>query len=169
MTKYAAFLRAVNVGGTGKLPMAELRALCEGLGFNKVQTYIASGNVVFESELSATEAKAALEARVAKYLGKPAGIFIREKAALQAIIAANPFLSAEGNRLMVILLNDAPAQAMIDAAKFQTDEEIALGTACLYIHYPSGMGQSKLKIRGAEQGTARNMNTISKMLELMNG
>ena len=51
MTKYVALLRAVNVGGTGKLPMAELRAMCESIGFAKVRTYIASGNVVFESEL----------------------------------------------------------------------------------------------------------------------
>ena len=169
MTRYAAFLRAVNVGGTGKLPMAELRVMCEGLGLVKVQTYIASGNVVFESSMSATKAKAALQASVAKYLGKSAGIFIRDYAALEAVIAANPFPQAEGNRLMVILLNDVPTRMMIDAAKFQTDEQIALGKACFYVHYPSGMGQSKLKIPGAEQGTARNMNTMRKMLELLNG
>ena len=51
MTTYAALLRAVNVGGTGKLPMPELRAMCESVGFSKVRTYIASGNVVFESKL----------------------------------------------------------------------------------------------------------------------
>ena len=169
MTRYAAFLRAVNVGGTGKLPMAELRLMCEGLGFSKVQTYIASGNVVFESSLSAAKAKAALEASVAKYLGKPTGIFMRETAALEAMITANPFPQAEGNQLTVILMDSSPTQQMIDAAKFKTDEQIALGNACLYVHYPSGMGQSKLKVLGAEQGTARNMNTIAKMLELLHG
>ena len=169
MTKYAAFLRAVNVGGTGKLPMAELRLICEGLGFTKVQTYIASGNVIFQSPLNAIKAKAALERAVAKYLGKPAGIFVREKAALQTVIKANPFPQAESKRLMVILLSEGPTQALIETAKFQSDEQIALGTMCLYVHYPSGMGQSKLKIRGAEQGTARNMNTMVKMLELLNG
>ena len=169
MTRYAAFLRAVNVGGTGKLPMAELRLMCEGLGFSKVQTYIASGNVVFESSLSAAKTKAALEARVAEYLGKPTGIFMRDHAALEAMIATNPFPDAQGNRLMVILMDDSPTQAMITAAKFKADEQLALGNACLYVHYPSGMGQSKLKIPGAEQGTARNMNTITKMLELLHG
>ena len=169
MTLYVAFLRAVNVGGTGKLPMAELRLMCEGLGFSKVQTYIASGNVVFESSLSTTKTKAALEASVAKYLGKPTGIFIRDRAALAVVTAANPFPRAEGNRLMVILMDDSPTQAMITAAKFKTGEQLALGNACLYVHYPSGMGQSKLKIPGAEQGTARNMNTIAKMLELLHG
>ena len=47
MTSYVALLRAVNVGGTGKLPMTDLRAMCEEAGFGKVQTYIASGNVLF--------------------------------------------------------------------------------------------------------------------------
>ena len=169
MTRYAAFLRAVNVGGTGKLPMAELRLMCEGLGFSKVQTYIASGNVVFESSLSAAKTKAALEARVAEYLGKPTAIFMCDRAALEAVIAANPFPQAEANRLMVILMDSSPTQALITAAKFKTDEQLALGNACLYVHYPSGMGQSKLKIPGAEQGTARNMNTIAKMLELLHG
>ena len=169
MTRYAAFLRAVNVGGTGKLPMAELRAMCEGLGFNKVQTYIASGNLIFETPISAAKATAALEGIVAAALGKPAGIFIRDIAALKAVISANPFPHAEGNRLMVVLLQSAPAPLMVNAAKFKADEQMALGDRCLYVHYPSGMGKSKLKIPGAEEGTARNMNTMRKMLELLHG
>ena len=59
MSVYIALLRAVNVGGTGKLPMAELKAFCEELGFTKVRTYIASGNVVFESAKSEKAIKAA--------------------------------------------------------------------------------------------------------------
>ncbi|MEO9167814.1 MAG: DUF1697 domain-containing protein [Aestuariivirga sp.] len=167
MVRLAAFLRAVNVGGTGKLPMAELKTMCEGLGFTKVKTYIASGNVVFETPLSAAKAKAALEAAVVKYLGKPVGLFLRDKASLEAVIGGNPFVMAEGNRLMVILLDAAPSKAAIDAAKFKVDEEIALGHQCLYVHYPSGMGKSKLKISGAEQGTARNMNTMRAVLEML--
>lgn len=167
MVQLAAFLRAVNVGRTGKLPMAELKTMCEGLGFTKVKTYIASGNVVFETPLSAAKAKAALEAAVVKYLGKPVGLFLRDKASLEAVIGGNPFVMAEGNRLMVILLDAAPSKAAIDAAKFKVDEEIALGHQCLYVHYPSGMGKSKLKISGAEQGTARNMNTMRAVLEML--
>ena len=169
MTRYAAFLRAVNVGGTGKLPMAELREICVGLGFTNAQTYIASGNLVFETTLTAAKAKVALEVGVAKYLGKPAGVFIRDAKSLEFVITANPFPKAEGNRLMVILLDAAFTQVMIDGVKFKTDEQIALGNTCLYVHYPSGMGKSKLKIPGSEQGTARNMNTMRKMLELLNG
>ena len=167
MVRLAAFLRAVNVGGTGKLPMSELKTMCEGLGFAKVKTYIASGNVVFETTLSAAKAKAALEAAVVKYLGKPVGLFMRDKATLEAIIGNNPFAKAEGNRLMVILLDASSNKATIDAARFKVDEEIAIGHQCLYVHYPSGMGKSKLKISGAEQGTARNMNTMRAMLEML--
>lgn len=168
MVRLAAFLRAVNVGGTGKLPMTELKAMCEGLGFAKVKTYIASGNVVFETTLSAARAKPALEAAVVKYLGKPVGLFMRDKASLEAMIGGNPFVTAEGNRLMVILLDASPSKTMIDAARYKVDEEIALGDRCLYVHYPSGMGKSKLKISGAEQGTARNMNTMRTVLEMLN-
>ncbi|HEY0489493.1 MAG TPA: DUF1697 domain-containing protein, partial [Telluria sp.] len=52
MTTFIALLRAVNVGGTGKLPMTELKAMCEAAGFTNVRTYIASGNVVFDSALA---------------------------------------------------------------------------------------------------------------------
>ena len=52
MNTYIALLRAVNVGGTGKLPMAELRTLCESAGFKDVRTYIASGNVLLRSDSS---------------------------------------------------------------------------------------------------------------------
>jgi uncharacterized protein (DUF1697 family) len=167
MARFAAFLRAVNVGGTGKLPMAALRAMCEAEGFTAVETYIASGNVGFTSKFSRDQAKAKLEKQLAQHFGKPAGLFLRDADQLKAMINCNPFPKAEGNRLMVILLAADPLRRMIEEAKNQRDEEIALGEACLYVHYPSGMGQSKLKIPGAEHGTARNINTIRKMLEIM--
>ena len=59
MTPTIALLRAVNVGGTGKLTMADLRTLCAGIGFARARTYIASGNVVFDTDLTEAEAKAA--------------------------------------------------------------------------------------------------------------
>ena len=62
MPVFVALLRAVNVGGTGKLPMGDLKGLCEKAGFRNVRTYIASGNVVAERDGGEAEAKAALEA-----------------------------------------------------------------------------------------------------------
>ena len=79
MTAYVALLRAVNVGGTGKLPMSELEAMCETAGFEKVKTYIASGNVVFTSGMSEAEVKAALEKALPAYAGKPVGVMVRTR------------------------------------------------------------------------------------------
>jgi len=169
MAQFAAFLRAVNVGGTGMLPMRELRTLCEGLGFNDVQTHIASGNVVFETNQPRSKIVAALQAKLAAHMGKTVGIFVRDADELGSIVSADAFPSAGGNRLMVMLLGDEPQRHMLDAAKNVQDEQMALGPKCLYVHYPSGMGRSKLKIPGAEHGTARNMNTIRKVLEMMGG
>ena len=65
MTAYVALLRAVNVGGTGKLPMTTLVKMCEAAGFGEVRTYIASGNAIFNSRLKERKVKALLEERLA--------------------------------------------------------------------------------------------------------
>ena len=94
MTAFVALLRAVNVGGTGKLPMSELKAMCEALGFEAVRTYIASGNVVFTSRKSESAVKKALEARLEAYAGKPVGVMVRTAAEMQAVLKDNPFPKA---------------------------------------------------------------------------
>src|SRR5207245_463258 len=80
MAVFVALLRAVNVGGTGKLPMSDLKQMCEAAGFRKVRTYIASGNVLFESGNTAAEVKAALETALQTYAGKPVGVLVRTAA-----------------------------------------------------------------------------------------
>lgn len=160
-TTYIALLRAVNVGGTGKLPMAELRALCEGLGFSGARTYIASGNVVFRSELKEAAVKAALEEALAAYAGKPVGVLVRTGAEMAAVLAANPFAQAAPNRTVAIFLDAAPPADAARKASGLKDEQIALGTREIYVLYGSGMAASKLKIPAAQAGTARNMNTVA--------
>ena len=98
MPTHIALLRAVNVGGTGKLPMAGLRAMAGQIGFDNPRTYIASGNLVFESAMTADEARAALEAELEAYSGKPVGVIMRSPEAMQAVLDANPFPEAAGNR-----------------------------------------------------------------------
>ncbi|MGN6820028.1 MAG: DUF1697 domain-containing protein [Sphingomonas sp.] len=167
MTAYIALLRAVNVGGTGKLPMTELIAMCEKAGFEKVKTYIASGNVVFTSGKSETAVKAALEKAMEDYADKPVGVMVRTAAEMAAVRDANPFAEAPGNRVVAIFLDDAPAKDALDQASNVDGEEMELGEREIFVRYTDhGMGQSKLKIPAAKAGTARNMNTVAKLAEM---
>jgi uncharacterized protein (DUF1697 family) len=161
MAALVALLRAVNVGGTGKMPMSDLKDICEQLGFGSVRTYIASGNVVFESRKSETAVKAALEKRLAAYAGKPVGVLLRSATEMARVAADNPFPKAAPNRTMVVFLNHAPPADTLAGVRGQMDEEIRLGRQEIYIHYGEGMGKSKLVIAAAKAGTARNMNTVA--------
>lgn len=165
MPRYIAFLRAVNVGGTGKLPMAELRAMCESIGLTDVRTYIASGNVVFQSRLSETSVKAKLERCLEDYAGKPVGVLVRTGAELAAVLEGNPFKTAAPNRTVAIFLDTPPRADALEAATGRKAEEMALGTREIYVHYGDGMADSKLKIPAAKTGTARNMNTIATLVD----
>jgi uncharacterized protein (DUF1697 family) len=161
MTAFVALLRAVNVGGTGKLPMSELKAMCEELGFTSVRTYIASGNVVFSSRKSEAAVKAALEKRLAAYAGKTVGVMVRSAAEMAQVSADNPFPKAAPNRTMVIFLDDVPPKDTVATVRGLKDEELKLGNREIYVHYGEGMAKSKLVIPGAKSGTARNMNTVA--------
>ncbi|WP_426399638.1 DUF1697 domain-containing protein [Ralstonia sp. R-29] len=164
MPTYVAFLRAVNVGGTGKLPMADLRAMCESIGLTGVRTYIASGNVVFQSRLSEAAVKAKLERCLEDYAGKPVGVAVRTGAELAAVLEANPFKTAAPNRTVAIFLDAPPPANALAAATGRKTEEMALGTREIFVHYGDGMADSKLKIPAAKTGTARNMNTIATLV-----
>lgn len=166
MTVFVALLRAVNVGGTGKLPMAELKAMCEAVGFQSVRTYIASGNVIFQSKKTEAQVKAALGAALAAYAGKPAGVMVRTVAEIAAVLAGNPFHTMPGNRTVAYFLDDPPAKDALQTVSNRTSEEIRLGFREIYVYYPDGMGHSKLKIPAAKNGTARNMNTVAKLAEM---
>jgi uncharacterized protein (DUF1697 family) len=166
MTRYIALLRAVNVGGTGALPMADLRAICSDSGFTRVETYIASGNVVFESKAAPAMVKAELEARLLAYAGKPVGFMLRTAPEMLAVLKANPFPRAEPKYTYAIFLDHRPPRDTLDQATGQSDEEIRLGDREIFVHYPSGMGRSKLRIPAARTGTARNMNTVAKLAEM---
>lgn len=169
MTAFIALLRAVNVGGTGKLPMSDLKTLCESAGFEAVRTYIASGNVVFESSLSEAQVKAALEERLRDYAGKAVGVAVRTGPELADVLARNPFPEAAANRTVAIFLDARPPVDALEAVTGKKDEALELGTREIYVHYGDGMANSKLKIPAAKTGTARNMNTIAKLARMAGG
>ncbi|HEX2364072.1 MAG TPA: DUF1697 domain-containing protein [Bradyrhizobium sp.] len=161
MAAFVALLRAVNVGGTGKLPMSELKTMCEELGFTGVRTYIASGNVVFASRKTEAAVKAALEKRLAAYAGRAIGVMVRNAAEMAQVSADNPFPKAAPNRTMAIFLDAAPPKETLAAIRGKKDEEIKLGKREIYVHYGEGMAKSKLVVPAAKTGTARNMNTVA--------
>lgn len=163
MTAFIALLRAVNVGGTGKLPMRDLVAICETAGFAAAKTYIASGNAVFSSDQSEAQVKATLEEALHAYAGKPVGVLVRTAAEMAEILAANPFPDAAPNRTVAVFLDTAPPADVLETLTGQKDETVRLGAREIYVHYGDGMGTSKLKIPAAKAGTARNMNTIAKL------
>jgi uncharacterized protein (DUF1697 family) len=166
MAAFIALLRAVNVGGTGKLPMTDLKRLSEEAGFRAVRTFIASGNVVFESDGSEAEIKAALEAQLRDYSGKPIGVIVRSATEMAEVLANNPFPEGEPNRTVAIFLDDRPSPDALRTVVGRQGEELRLGAREIYVHYGEGMGRSKLRIPAARDGTARNMNTIAKLANM---
>jgi uncharacterized protein (DUF1697 family) len=166
MTTYVALLRAVNVGGTGKLPMKDLVAMCEDAGFAAVETYIASGNVIFDSKRAADRVKADLEKRLHVHAGKPVGVLVRTADEMQVLVEQHPFPDARPSFSYVIFLGGSPPADAIARATGVVDEEMRLGLREIYVHYAGGMGKSKLRIPAAKDGTARNMNTVGKLAEM---
>jgi uncharacterized protein (DUF1697 family) len=166
MASFVALLRAVNVGGTGKLPMSDLKDICEGLGFVAVRTYIASGNVVFISRKSEATIKAELERRLEAYAGKPVGVLVRTAAEMAQVLADNPFPTLAPNRTMAVFLDHAPPSNTLTSVRGQQTEQIRLGRREIYIHYDDGMAKSKLVIATAKAGTARNMNTVATLARM---
>jgi uncharacterized protein (DUF1697 family) len=166
MTTYIALLRAVNVGGTGKLPMADLKALCAELGYRRIETFIASGNVVFDCDWAAEQVQAQLEKRLLIYAGKGVGAFVRTADEMRIILKRNPFFDKEPKLTHAFFLHEKPAADALDDIRGRVGEEIRLGQREIYVYYPSGMGQSKLQIPAARLGTSRNLNTVAKLVEM---
>jgi len=167
MTGYVALLRAVNVGGTGKLPMAELKRIAEELGFGSPRTFIASGNLIFTSDKSEAQVQAALEQALAAHMAKPVAVMVRTAAEMAAVANANPFADAPGRRVLATFLSEPPPKDALDEAKGLDGERMALGKREIYVDYCGTLlGRSKLRIPAAAKGTARNMNSVAKLAEM---
>jgi uncharacterized protein (DUF1697 family) len=166
LTGYVALLRAVNVGGTGKLPMTMLAQMCETAGFEKVKTYTASGNVVFRSDRSEDQVRSALEDQLHAYAGKSVGVIVRTASEIANALARNPFADAPGNRVMALFVDGALPADPLDGVIGIRNEEVRLGERELFVFYPDGMANTRLRIPSDKQGTARNMNTVAKLAEM---
>lgn len=176
MTAYIALLRAINVGGTGKLPMKDLKLACETAGLKQVSTYIASGNVVFASQKSAAAVKTLIAGLLRERFGLTKNhTLIREPQDLAKVVARNPFADAAKRRpnlLMVNFLDDhPPASAAAALAAYDGPERLHLDGDHLYIDYGESVARSKLTPAFLDKAlkvpaTARNWNTTNKLLEM---
>jgi uncharacterized protein (DUF1697 family) len=176
MARYVALLRGINVGGNKKVPMAQLRKLLEGLGFTDVATLLQSGNAVFTSkEKNPKKLAGQIEAALATEFGFEVAVIVRTRDELAAAIKANPLSGAEEapSRFVVMFLSDLPDQKRlkeIDPAAYLPDEFRVAGRE-IYARFAQGIGDSKLAtvLGGSRLGvtpTARNWNTVLKLLEL---
>ncbi|MDO0937510.1 DUF1697 domain-containing protein [Streptomyces sp. DG2A-72] len=181
MTTYAALLRGINVGGSRKVAMAELRTLMEGLGYDGVRTYLQSGQAVFSSGHGDAESLAAeLTRAIEKHFGFGVDVIVRDHAYLKAVAEACPFPAAdlEAKQLHVTYFSapvDPDRFAEIDQAAY-LPEEFRLGDRALYLYVPNGLGRSKLaeilsrpRFNKGLIATSRNWNTVVKLVEMTRG
>jgi len=167
VTRYVAMLRAVNVAGTGKLPMAALKSIGETCGFESVRTFIASGNLLFESDLNEVEVAKRLAAKVDALFGKPIPLFVRSAAEMAQAAAGNPFTDDKPSRVMAHFIAEPPSAAMLADARDVAGERMALGPRLIYVSYGEGIGKTRLKLPAVRLGTARNLNSVARMAELL--
>lgn len=178
MTTYAALLRGINVGGAKKVPMAELRTLMEGLGHDRVRTYLQSGQAAFTADHGDEESLAAeLTGAIEKHFGFSVDVIVRDHAYLAAIADDCPYPAAEleGKQLHVTYFSEpvgADRFATVDQPAF-LPEEFTLGDRALYLYAPNGLGRSKLAEQLAKPrvnkgliATTRNWNTVVKLVEM---
>jgi uncharacterized protein (DUF1697 family) len=180
MPTFIALLRAVNVGGYAKLSMADFRRLLEGLGFTHVETYIQSGNAVFDAPGPAAKVGPAIAAGLHQLMGAPVDVILRTRDDLTRLIAANPFAEEaadDGSRVHVAFLagqaadGAAPALHAIQARYPQCNDRFHIAGNHIYFHFPDGAGRSKLVGKTVDRaigvpGTGRNWNTVLKLHEM---
>ncbi|MPY58137.1 DUF1697 domain-containing protein [Streptomyces spongiae] len=181
MTTYAALLRGINVGGSKKVPMADLRTLLTGLGHTGVATYLQSGNAVFTADGGDEDTLAAdITEAIEKHFGFTVEVLVRDHTYLEAVRDACPFPAADlqPKQLHVTYFStpvDADRFASIDQQAF-LPEEFRLGDRALYLYAPEGLGRSKLaetlskpRLLKGLTATSRNWNTVVKLVEMTAG
>lgn len=181
MPTYVILLRAVNLPGYGKVSMADLRKLLTDLGFERVDTYIQSGNAVADAKGAAATVAKAVSAALEKLMGAPAGVVVRTHEQLDRVIRENPFVAeaADGTKVHVGFLAGPAgkeAAAGLDrlVARYpKRRDRYRLVQQTLYLHLPDGAAETKFSGKSLDKalgvmGTARNWNTVLKLHEMSN-
>jgi|SRR6516164_221190 uncharacterized protein (DUF1697 family) len=171
-----ALLRGINVGGHHKVPMADLRSVLSKLRLRKVQTHLQSGNALFEADdTDLPGLTETIAATLQRKFGFRIDVLLRSGDELESVIAKNPFARSKGiepGKLAVFFLPkglEKSTRNEISQLKFER-EDIRFGDRELYIYFPDGQGRSKLPAALdrvlKKTATARNWNTVTKLLEL---
>jgi uncharacterized protein (DUF1697 family) len=170
-------LRGVNVGAHNRVKMNDLKKLCTSLKLRDPQTYVQSGNIVFTTdERDLDKLRQNLEAAIHKEFGFQSDVILRSAKDLREVIAGNPFAKRKDihpGKLLVTFFSADPGEAARKQARaIKTDpEEFFIEGREAYIHFPNGAGRSKLNWSLIPktlkvQGTARNWNTVTKLLQM---
>ena len=175
---YIALLRGINLGPSRRVAMADLRSWLTDLGYTGVRTHLRSGNAVFQSADGPAEVTRQVEKRLEAGTGFPVACVVRTPAQVRRVVEGNPFgdIATDGARLAVAFLS-APLRpnvlADLDPAAFEPERfAVAPGREEIYLWYPGGIHASKLNgavladRRLGVSSTARNWNTVTKLLEL---
>ena len=179
MTTFVAFLRAINLAGRRKVPMADLRAVLADAGYGDVTTHLQTGNVVLQSNLRSAKTIARdLEAALGTAFDFDIDVMVRTAGETAKIVQGNPFVrrGVDPSTLAVGFLKARPAAAAsrrLDGADF-APEEFALSRSELYLRYPNGLGRAKMSGAYLERAlatpaTLRNWSVVTKLAELSRG
>lgn len=174
---HVALLRGINVGKAKRVAMADLRALCEGLGYGDVKTLLNSGNVVFSAPRVDARAAAKIQKEIASQIGVACRVIVVTASELDRIVAENPFSEGEANppRYLVTVFASESDRARIAAlAKEEWGaERLGVGSIAAYLWCPNGILESRIVAAIAKQlgdgATSRNWATMKKLQALVTG
>ena len=174
MTRQVALLRAINLGSKRRVSMGDLRELLESHGYEDVRTLLQSGNVVLSSPISGARLEGALERQLAAGLGIEVDVLVRSRKQLADVVARDPLgkIAKNPSRYLVSFLRSKPPAKVVRdlTAADVAPERFLIAGRELYAWHPDGVQQSKLnKLLARRLGvaaTARNWNTVTKLLEL---
>jgi uncharacterized protein (DUF1697 family) len=172
MTTWVALLRAVNLGPTNKVAMADLRALLEHLGYGDVRTLQLAGNAVFTSPLrSGAKVEQAIAGALANDLGLRVKVLARSASDLARVVEQTPYGSAPAKERHVAFLSAQPGTNDLDPKAYAPDE-FAFGDRCVYLRLRNGMAGSRLPNFEKTLGltaTVRTWGTVSKLHAMASG
>lgn len=173
MKTYIAFLRGINVSGQKKIKMADLRTSLGKVGFENVETYIQSGNVLIDSEETIVSISEMIKEVILKDFGFDVPVLVTHKENMEHILKNYPFKKAEEKNQYFVLLHDKADKSLVDdfnKLDFST-EDFFISEDCVYLNCKQGAGKAKLSNNLIERklkvtATTRNLRTMRKMLKL---